>query len=988
MVELATVPDRIVTSTAPTSSVSRGDIQGNADLMAGAINKVADATMSIAEKQAREQAANDLQDQKVTLNADGSVSVANPANSLIFGRAGEAYHAAVQAGTIAQHSNVISQEMNEIHQKYPTDPAAFNTAADAWKAKYLEDHGGGEVGQAISQQADQAQVGHFNSITNATANIDVANQQKSIQANITDQKNTLQGLARQPGGTDTPEFKTAVARMDASYDALGTNPLFRMPADQIALEKKSFHGLLQGEALVAHVDESFTKKGKGAAQKELTESILQNPNLSEVDRNRLYTHGMARLQYLSADALEKIAAGKEDVTLLKTNISNGKIQPTDPAVGMAIAQAYGRGDARGAHEIYAAQLVEQQRRGTDTLPLEIQAQVLGMEKSGAVNTAIPAEGRALLDHIAGPESAGRYDVTYGGNRFAGFNDHPRAAVPITSGPDAGNVSTAAGRYQFIAPTWDAQKQKLGLTDFSPANQDAAAWDLAQAEYKSKTGKDLLTALRSGQTADVLPALSGQWSSLPGGRQPAGAGGRAVAPAANGGPGFTYEQVQRNPYLVSAYVRSVAADETSSVQAAQLVIGGISKAVDSGLAPDPGDVALARQKAVQYPEKLGAAVEAMDGRLNSEIISQLPQPQRDALVAQYREMSNGQDQHHMRVAAAFLDQQEKAEKRLTDLPFTEAAHRGWINDPQPIDFSNADTLGGALAQRGAMSKRIAAMNHSAPPSALEGDELNQVKGLLATPDIAAKTRIFSALAVLPPDVYSATLAKIGADDTDSMVTAAAGSMIRTAQPIAESILRGQQTIKTNKEFLPKGDGQTAAWQQKFDEKLPASVFSLGARTDATGSYPVAQGMIKARYADLSAQMGDTSGTLNEDRLRTSIDDVTGGILSLNGGKLIAPKRGMQQGDFDRTMYGVTDNDLKGVTTLSGQPVTADYLRNRATLESVGGGLYRVKLGTDALKSIYAYNYANTDTPQKFVLDLRNKPMSNAWRDPFSTANAMP
>jgi muramidase (phage lysozyme) len=987
MVELATVPDRIVTSTAPQSSVSRGDVIGSNNLMARAIGDVADATMDIATRQAKEQAATDLQNQKVTRDADGNVTVANPANSLIVGRAGEQYRAAVQAGTIAQHSNVISSEMNDIHQKFPTDPDAFNTAADAWKSKYLQNHGGGEVGQAISQQADQVQTQHSMSIANTAGNLDITNQQKSIQANIADQKNILQGLARQPNGTNTPQFKASVEQMAASYQALTTNPLFRMPQEQADLEVKNFKNLLQGEATVAQIDDTFTKKGKGEAQKGLTESILQNPNLSELDRSRLYTHGMARLQYLSADAAERIAAGKEDVTLLKDNIASGKIQPTDPVVGMGLAQAVARADARGAHEIYAAQLVEMQRRGSDTLPLEIQARLLGIDGSGAVNTAIPPEARALLDHIAGPESAGRYDVMYGGNRFQGFADHPRVPVPITSGPDAGQTSTAAGRYQFLGSTWDQQKQKLGLTDFSPANQDAAAWDLAQTEYKTKTGKDLLTALRSGQTADVLPALSGQWSSLPGGRQPAGSG-RAIAPAANGGPGFTYEQVQRNPYLVSAYVRSVAADETSAVQAAQLVIGGVNKAIDSGLAPDVNDVALARQQAAQHPDKLGAAVEAMDGRLNSEIVSQLPAPQRDALVAQYREMSNGQDQHHMRVAAAFLDQQEKAEKRMNDLPFTEAAHRGWINGPQPIDFSNADTLGQALAQRGAMSKRIAVMNHSAPPSALEGDEASQVKALLATPDVATKTRIFSALSALPPDVYSATLAKIGADDTDSMVTSAAGSMMRAAQPIAVSILRGQQTIKTNKEFLPKGVGETAAWEQHFDERLPASIFSLGARTDAIGSYPVAQGMVKARYADLSAQLSDTSGKLNPDRLRTAIDDVTGGILSLNGGKLIAPQRGMTQVEFDKTMYGITDKDLAGVTTLSGQPITAEYLRNKGTLESVGGGRYHVKLGTNELRPIYAMSYANTDTPMKFTLDLRNRPMSNAWRDPFSTANAMP
>ncbi|SDD95581.1 hypothetical protein SAMN05216337_1017149 [Bradyrhizobium brasilense] len=151
-------------------------------------------------------------------------------------------------------------------------------------------------------------------------------------------------------------------------------------------------------------------------------------------------------------------------------------------------------------------------------------------KSGVVNGAIPAEGRVLLDRIASGESSGRYNVRYGGRQdktFEGYADHPRVAEPITSGPDVGKTSSAAGRYQFIGSTWDAEAKKLGLKDFSPANQDAAAWDLAQTEYKAKTGKDLLTVLKSGDHAainDVPRQLSGQWSSLPGGRQPAGGTG--------------------------------------------------------------------------------------------------------------------------------------------------------------------------------------------------------------------------------------------------------------------------------------------------------------------------------------------------------------------------------------------------------------------------------------------------------------------------------
>jgi muramidase (phage lysozyme) len=134
-----------------------------------------------------------------------------------------------------------------------------------------------------------------------------------------------------------------------------------------------------------------------------------------------------------------------------------------------------------------------------------------------VDTApeIPLEGRALLDTIAGTE-AQSYNLIYGGQRFTSYADHPRVAVPITSGPNAGKTSSAAGRYQFLGSTWDTQKAKLGLKDFSPRSQDIAAWDLAQSTYKDKTGRELLADLKAGKLDEVGAALHGQWTSLPGG----------------------------------------------------------------------------------------------------------------------------------------------------------------------------------------------------------------------------------------------------------------------------------------------------------------------------------------------------------------------------------------------------------------------------------------------------------------------------------------
>lgn len=146
---------------------------------------------------------------------------------------------------------------------------------------------------------------------------------------------------------------------------------------------------------------------------------------------------------------------------------------------------------------------------------------------------IPPEGLALLETIAGSESAGDYGVIYGGSQVSSYADHPRVNVVIKSGPNKGKTSSAAGKYQFLGSTWDDAKDALGLKDFSPASQDRAAWWLAQRDYRDRTnGGDLLTALRSGKPsilANVAKKLAPTWTSLPGGIEQ-GQSGRAFRTA--------------------------------------------------------------------------------------------------------------------------------------------------------------------------------------------------------------------------------------------------------------------------------------------------------------------------------------------------------------------------------------------------------------------------------------------------------------------------
>jgi len=131
--------------------------------------------------------------------------------------------------------------------------------------------------------------------------------------------------------------------------------------------------------------------------------------------------------------------------------------------------------------------------------------------------------RALMRTISASESNVRcpYSVLYGGQHISNLSHHPDRCLPIVAGPNIGNCTTAAGRYQFITTTWQEVSHLYhphpeGFPwhrqySFAPQYQDAVvhAWLSDPAAW----GADIPQMLRDDRIEDVLGLLSGTWTSL-------------------------------------------------------------------------------------------------------------------------------------------------------------------------------------------------------------------------------------------------------------------------------------------------------------------------------------------------------------------------------------------------------------------------------------------------------------------------------------------
>ncbi len=131
--------------------------------------------------------------------------------------------------------------------------------------------------------------------------------------------------------------------------------------------------------------------------------------------------------------------------------------------------------------------------------------------------------RALMRTISGSEAndSQPYSILYGGQHIHDLSRHPQQCVTILSGPNKGNCSTAAGRYQLLNTTWYKLAQRYHSQpsrflfwesySFEPECQDEVVY--AWLSDRQAWGADIPQLLRQGKLEQVRRRLSSTWTSL-------------------------------------------------------------------------------------------------------------------------------------------------------------------------------------------------------------------------------------------------------------------------------------------------------------------------------------------------------------------------------------------------------------------------------------------------------------------------------------------
>lgn len=128
---------------------------------------------------------------------------------------------------------------------------------------------------------------------------------------------------------------------------------------------------------------------------------------------------------------------------------------------------------------------------------------------------------SMIRFAEGTEGRGDpYRICYGYRHTIGnLAEHPAVSgewrgerlpdgMCTAAGFGPGCVSTAAGAYQIIKPTWLALRSSLNLTSFGPAAQDACAVELIRQ-------RGALNDVYAGRFNDAVRKVAPVWASMPG-----------------------------------------------------------------------------------------------------------------------------------------------------------------------------------------------------------------------------------------------------------------------------------------------------------------------------------------------------------------------------------------------------------------------------------------------------------------------------------------
>ncbi|HMO30406.1 hypothetical protein [Enterovirga sp.] len=928
----------------------------------------------------------------VTRDQDGNVQL--ELRPFEFSAGDRAYNAVARQRALSAGMTDVDRARADTIAKHQNDPAGFDVEWTAF-TKRLAVTGDKVLRGPLSDYANRTGGEARNKLQITRAHNDTEAGKAGMLARAQVAGNDMLTLARE-GGTETPAYQQAVKNLQDVFEQLRAIPAYNVSQEEVDINLKRWRDLGLGMAASGGVTKAWKENGVVGARKYIEENITNNTSLhlSDADRAHIATFANAKLAQLQGERQIEVERLKPTVDAFWTHLwGKGKPVP-DGQYQEALKRVQAVGDDGLLSRLMTGRALEATFMASRSAP-------------DAAFPGAPAPSGPTLIPGASPTLGAGFARSAGGEaigasllrKFEGFHASPYWDVnAYRSGYGSDTITRADGSVVRVAPGMQVSREDAERdlarrinTEFLPkaAQTVGGAWDgLPQAakealvsvtyNYGSLPGS-VAEAARTGDVnaiAGAIRGLAGHNGGVNANRR-----NQEAAHAAGGSSGgvpqvptmpWTAEQLKANPHLLPDWLAAAAGASDRQVRWATMQADGVIAALKHDQRPNEESTAAVLQIARTNPPEAGLAekIKQISTLAAGSEIARAAGNMTDAAGASFlsrvHQLAQGASLYHQAIERDAQEAAKRRRTRLTNDPVAEGADRGWHPPVPPIDFSAPpDRIAQVIAAHGDAARDRGAARGNPLEPALGPPEVAQVKAIASQGTVDQRLLLLSSIAQMPEGVRNATLQQIGMGG-EAAVFAFAGGLAQEAPDIARSLVVGHAAMTAKEGYIPKTGANATVYRSSKDAALPVAAFPPAIRADGSGPLAAMSQAIDARYAYLAAQAGDTTGKPNETRLRQATNDVTGGVLWHNGAPVIAPVRGMDQRGFDSIMAGITDGDLAGVTTGSGRPITANYLRSSARLQAVGEAQYLVVLNRNDAAPQYATAFGKA-----FVLNLKGR-----------------
>jgi hypothetical protein len=891
---------------------------------------------------------------------DGILKVDSRSNLSTSGRA---YNAAAQQGYTARLAGDIRTKGVELTNAAKGNIDSFNSGWKAFRDQTLTavpKEFRGAVTTMLDSEGPRFSLG----VSEQKRTSDLKEFEGNIKSEIQLLDDDASALAR-GGGVGTTAYREKQAQIKTLYQSLADNPDFTVGQQEADIALKRMEGRHMSDAMLGQVDTALNSPAGLAKARELANAITTDTSIALSPQERRQYAGLAneRINGYVAQVKANLKPTQDQSTVIQKRLKEGVGLDNDDIDTTARTLAAG-GDLSGAMELYSARAVAKTLQGFRAAD---NPQQLAMAETALKDANSGNVGGGIVNKIVQVESGGNNSAQNPTSSAGGagqFIDSTWLSMVRKYRPDIA-AGKSAGDLLALKNDGNLAREMTGRYAEENAtflrNQGIQTTDgnVYLAHFLGPRGAaQVLKADPNASVASIIGQDAVNANSFLQGKTVADL--QAWADKKMGGAGVTSPTV--DPEVIKEYRTEVTSDASD-------LFTGIKAGFDKGLTPAVSDInLLSRQLALVDDQDFRKQVsDYFTSQSAIQSIGNAAPAQVESLIASLQaDAGDGATLAQQQILTGLQEAQKAQAQALKDDPIGYAARKGMVAAPAALDLGNPGSWDGTFSGLQNSVDVLASRGMVGNVSALRPEMQAQVSRALTNSTPQDAVQLFGSMAKnMSPETYKATLGGLYASG-QARAAAAAGALVPLNPEAAEGVLRGQQLLKENPQLGPKQD---EANKSTIDTILPPTAFA----PNLEGSRQTLLDAATARYADLSNQVGDTSGVLDETRMEQSVKEVTGGLVDMNGYQVVAPKYGQSQDDFDKSLSALQDADLTGAVTSSGTAVKATDLRSQGRLRAIADGRYILEFG-DPASPQYAMRQPSPGSygqPSVFVLDMRDR-----------------